>query len=67
MRSTLPVELIVLASGSLVAAANFVLGTTPPFSTLGPLFRRTGRALPGQLATLSGRGRPGRGGLDRDG
>ncbi|MGW8889555.1 hypothetical protein [Streptomyces sp. NPDC055749] len=67
MRSTLPVELIAVTSGSPVAGANFALGTAPPFATLGHLLRRTGRALPGQLAALSGRGRPGRRALDRDG
>lgn len=55
---TLSVELIAVTSGSPVAGAavmaGFVLGTAPLFAVLGYLFRRTSRALSGQLASLTG-------------
>ncbi|MDT9691885.1 sulfite exporter TauE/SafE family protein [Streptomyces sp. P9(2023)] len=55
---TLSVELIAVTSGSPVAGAavmaGFVLGTAPLFALLGYLFRRSTRALSGQLASLTG-------------
>ncbi|WP_033309252.1 sulfite exporter TauE/SafE family protein [Streptomyces iakyrus] len=55
---TLSVELIAVTSGSPLAGAavmaGFVLGTAPLFAALGYLFRRTSRALSGQLAALTG-------------
>ncbi|MFB7943037.1 sulfite exporter TauE/SafE family protein [Streptomyces sp. NPDC056049] len=55
---TLSVELIAVTSGSPVAGAavmaGFVLGTAPLFAVLGYLFRRSARALSGQLASLTG-------------
>ncbi|MBT2391590.1 sulfite exporter TauE/SafE family protein [Streptomyces sp. ISL-1] len=55
---TLSVELLAITSGSPVAGAavmfGFVLGTAPLFAALGYVFRRTSRALSGQLASLTG-------------
>ncbi|GAA3388948.1 sulfite exporter TauE/SafE family protein [Streptomyces roseoviridis] len=55
---TLSVELIAVTSGSPVAGAavmaGFVIGTAPLFAVLGYLFRRSTRALSGQLASLTG-------------
>lgn len=55
---TLSVELIAVTSGSPMAGAavmaGFVIGTAPLFAALGYLFRRTSRALSGQLAGLTG-------------
>ncbi|MFP1626484.1 sulfite exporter TauE/SafE family protein [Streptomyces sp. 5K101] len=55
---TLSMELVAVTSGSAVAGAavmaGFVIGTAPLFTALGYLFRRTSRALSGQLAALTG-------------
>ena len=55
---TLSVELIAVTSVSPVAGAavmaGFVIGTAPLFAVLGYLFRRSTRALSGQLASLTG-------------
>ncbi|MBT2450394.1 sulfite exporter TauE/SafE family protein [Streptomyces sp. ISL-43] len=55
---TLSVELLAITSGSPIAGAaamfGFVLGTAPLFAALGYVFRRTSRALSGQLAFLTG-------------
>ncbi|MBT2395998.1 sulfite exporter TauE/SafE family protein [Streptomyces sp. ISL-100] len=55
---TLSVELLAITAGSPVAGAavmfGFVLGTAPLFAALGYVFRRTSRALSGQLAALTG-------------